>query len=316
MEPGLEVKLGPLQLRTPVMPASGTFGYGDEYKDLIPVEVLGAVVTKSISLTPSPGNPPPRLWEVEGGLINSIGLQNVGIDAFLEGKLPSLRELGVPIIVSFFGMTEDEYPRCAERLCRAEGIAALEANLSCPHVKRGGMAFGAQPEVVQRITRAVKEVAGLPLLVKLPPDPFHILEIAEGAVYGGADALTLANTLPAMVVDIERQKPSLGGGVGGLSGPALKPVALRIVYEVSRKLQVPIVASGGIRSASDAVEFIMVGATALQVGTATFADPMTIPRVVEGLKTFLKDRGYDRLQKLQGIIHGTRMESVGRGRKG
>ena len=296
----MRVKIGPLTLKNPVMPASGTFGYGDEYLPLFDPHSLGAIVTKSLSLEPRQGNPPPRLYELQGGLINSVGLQNIGLEAFSKEKLPTLRGMKVPIIVSFFGLNPEEYIRCAERLSTLEGIAALEANLSCPNVR--GMIMGSDPKEVLAITQGVKAHCPLPLLVKLPPDPFHIGELALAAQQGGADGLTLVNTLPALVIDLEERKPFLGGGVGGMSGPVLKPVALKIVWEVSQRVKIPIIGVGGIRNWRDALEFILAGATAIQVGTATFSNPYALPQILEGIKVYLKERGIEKIEELRGKL--------------
>ena len=292
--------IGALTLSTPVMPAAGTFGYGDEYLSLIDPRSLGAIVTKSLSLTPKEGNPPPRIAEVPGGVVNSIGLENIGVEAFLREKLPSLTGWGVPIIASFFGETEDEYLRCAERLGRVEGIAALEANLSCPNVKKGGALFGRDPSAVLRITRGVKGVCEAPLWVKLPPDLFRVGDLSEAASEGGADAVTLTNTLPALVVDLESRRPFLGGGVGGLSGGAIKPVALRLVWEAAKRVRIPVIGVGGIRNGQDALEFILVGASAVQVGTAALSNPRVFQEMVEEIREFMIQKGISRIEEIRG----------------
>lgn len=298
--PDLTTGIGALTLSTPVMPAAGTFGYGDEYLSLIDPRSLGAIVTKSLSLTPKEGNPPPRIAEVPGGVVNSIGLENIGVEAFLREKLPSLTGWGVPIIASFFGETEDEYLRCAERLGRVEGIAALEANLSCPNVKKGGALFGRDPSAVLRITRGVKGVCEAPLWVKLPPDLFRVGDLSEAASEGGADAVTLTNTLPALVVDLESRRPFLGGGVGGLSGGAIKPVALRLVWEAAKRVRIPVIGVGGIRNGQDALEFILVGASAVQVGTAALSNPRVFQEMVEEIREFMIQKGISRIEEIRG----------------
>jgi len=298
--PDLTTGIGTLTLSTPVMPAAGTFGYGDEYLSLIDPRSLGAIVTKSLSLTPKEGNPPPRIAEVPGGVVNSIGLENIGVEAFLREKLPSLTGWGVPIIASFFGETEDEYLRCAERLGRVEGIAALEANLSCPNVKKGGALFGRDPSAVLRITRGVKGVCEAPLWVKLPPDLFRVGDLSEAASEGGADAVTLTNTLPALVVDLESRRPFLGGGVGGLSGGAIKPVALRLVWEAAKRVRIPVIGVGGIRNGQDALEFILVGASAVQVGTAALSNPRVFQEMVEEIREFMIQKGISRIEEIRG----------------
>jgi len=298
--PDLTTGIGALTLSTPVMPAAGTFGYGDEYLSLIDPRSLGAIVTKSLSLTPKEGNPPPRIAEVPGGVVNSIGLENIGVEAFLREKLPSLTGWGVPIIASFFGETEDEYLRCAERLGQVEGIAALEANLSCPNVKKGGALFGRDPSAVLRITRGVKGVCEAPLWVKLPPDLFRVGDLSEAASEGGADAVTLTNTLPALVVDLESRRPFLGGGVGGLSGGAIKPVALRLVWEAAKRVRIPVIGVGGIRNGQDALEFILVGASAVQVGTAALSNPQVFQEMVEEIREFMIQKGISKIEEIRG----------------
>ena len=298
--PDLTTGIGALTLSTPVMPAAGTFGYGDEYLSLIDPRSLGAIVTKSLSLTPKEGNPPPRIAEVPGGVVNSIGLENIGVEAFLREKLPSLTGWGVPIIASFFGETEDEYLRCAERLGQVEGIAALEANLSCPNVKKGGALFGRDPSAVLRITRGVKGVCEAPLWVKLPPDLFRVGDLSEAASEGGADAVTLTNTLPALVVDLESRRPFLGGGVGGLSGGAIKPVALRLVWEAAKRVRIPVIGVGGIRNGQDALEFILVGASAVQVGTAALSNPRVFQEMVEEIREFMIQKGISKIEEIRG----------------
>ena len=298
--PDLTTRIGPLTLPTPVMPASGTFGYGEEYLSIINPRALGAIVTKSLSPNPKEGNPPPRIAEVAGGVVNSIGLENIGVEAFLKEKLPLLRDLKIPIVVSFFGETVDEYLRCAERLGQADGIGALEANLSCPNVKRGGAIFGRDPEMVLRITRGVKEVTEVPLWVKLPPDLFGIGDLSEAAEEGGADAVTLINTLPALVVDLESRRPFLGGGVGGLSGEAIRPVALRLVWETAKRVRIPVIGVGGIRRGRDALEFILVGASAVQVGTAVFSNPLVFEEMVEEIRGFMVKEGLRSIEDIKG----------------
>ncbi len=303
MTPCLETHIGSLRLKTPFMPASGTFGYGDEYTGIISYEPLGAIVTKSLSLEPKEGNPPPRIHELPCGMLNSIGLENIGIKRFLEERLPRLSELGLPVVVSIFGESEDEFMKVGESLKGVPAVSALEVNLSCPNVKRGGAAFGADPERVSFIIRELRERVDLPLWAKLPPDPFHILEIAEAAQKAGAHALTLVNTLPAMAIDIQKGRPVLGGTVGGLSGPALMPVALKMVYEVTEKLEIPVVAAGGISCWEDALAFLLAGASALQIGTALFSNPRVFSEIHEGVCRFMRERGVRRIEDLKGKAH-------------
>lgn len=291
------------------MPASGTFGYGDEYTRVFSYESIGAIVTKSLSLFPREGNPPPRIQELDNGLLNSIGLENIGIERFLKEKLPSLSSLGLPIVVSVFGETEEEFPEVVDKLQGYEAIKAVELNLSCPNVKKGGMAFGADPKTVYSIVNSIRKTTSLHIWAKLPPDPFHIVEIAKAAEEAGADALTLSNTIPAMALDVENMRPILGAITGGLSGSAIREIALRIVYEVKKTVKVPIIASGGISSTEDALAFIMVGASALQIGTAIFSNPLVFFEISEGLLAFLKHKGISHIEGLTGKIHEVALSS-------
>jgi len=298
----LETNIGPLKLKTPLMPASGTFGYGDEYYGILSYEVLGAIVTKSLSLNPKRGNPPPRIHELPYGILNSIGLENIGIERFLREKLPFLEKLNLPIVVSIFGESEQEFLEVAKRL-KTSSISALEVNLSCPNVKEGGMLFGSSPERVHHIISLLKDTTPLPLWVKLPPDPFHLREIVEAAEKGGADAVTLVNTLPAMIIDPHTGKPLLGGITGGLSGKALFPVALRMVYEAYKCTHLPIIGAGGLYSGEEAISFIMAGASALQIGSAIFSNPNIFSEVHDYLVDFLKEKNLPDIKMLKGKIH-------------
>lgn len=309
MKEALEVTLGSLRLSTPIMPASGTFGYGDEYVRVIPYKGIGAIVTKSLSLFPREGNSPPRIHELDGGLLNSIGLENIGITRFLTEKLPSVSALGLPIVVSVFGETEEEFLEVVGKIKGYEEIKAVELNLSCPNVKKGGMAFGADPKSVCSLVSSVRKATALDIWAKLPPDPFHIVEIAKAAEEAGADALTLSNTMPAMAIDVDAMKPVLGGIAGGLSGGAMREIVLRIVYEVKRAVRVPLIASGGISSTEDALAFIMAGASALQIGTALFSNPLVFIEISEGLLAFLKQKGMSHIEQLKGAIHEVAVSS-------
>jgi dihydroorotate dehydrogenase (NAD+) catalytic subunit len=298
----LKIKLGPLELQNPVMPAAGTFGYGEEYASLIDLNLLGAIVTKGISLEPQQGNPSPRIYETTGGLLNSIGLQNVGLEIFAREKLPFLRQFQAPVVVNFFGHTIDEYVEVAEKLNVLKGIAALEANLSCPNIKEGGIHFGSTPQSVAKITNLLIKSIKLPLIIKLTPQISDIKEIAIAAEGEGADALTLINSVPAMAIDLDTGKPLLGGITGGLSGPAIKPIALKAVWEAASAVKIPIIGAGGITDYRDALEFIVVGATAVQVGTATFINPRTMVEIIEGLKVFLHQRGINDINEIRGSL--------------
>jgi len=297
----LSVRLFGKNLRNPVMNASGTLGYGKEIEPLWAIENLGIYVTKGLSLKPHHGNATPRVWEERRGLINSIGLQNIGVDRFFNEYFPLFKEKKTPIIVNFFGFTEEEYIACAERIKPDKFIVALEMNLSCPNVKQGGISFGKDPVMVHRIVKKVKAVTQIPLIAKLTPEVKNLHEIAQAAYEAGIDGFTLLNTMPSLVVDIQRRCVPIKGG---LSGPILRPVALKAVYEISSRLPIPILGSGGIMNYSDALSFIMAGACAVQVGTATFIDPYTIPKIVQGLKTYLEQSQCPRVRDLIGVTHG------------
>ena len=300
--PVLKVQLGPLELQNPVMPAAGTFGYGEEYAALIDLNQLGAIVTKGISLLPQQGNPPPRIWETRGGVLNSIGLHNVGLEIFAQEKLPFLRQCNAPVIVNFFGHTIDEYVEVAKELSVLEGIAALEANLSCPNIKEGGIHFGSTSNAVAKITNVLIKSTNLPIIIKLSSQVSNIKEIVIAAEGEGAHAITLINSVPAMAIDLDRKRPLLGGVTGGLSGPAIKPIALKAVWEAASAVKIPIIGVGGIMDYRDALEFLVVGATAVQVGTANFTNPRTMLEIIEGLQTFLQQRGIDDIRELIGSL--------------
>jgi dihydroorotate dehydrogenase (NAD+) catalytic subunit len=284
------------------MTASGTFGYGEEYADFMDLERLGAVVVKGISLLPRPGNPPPRLVETPAGLINAIGLENVGVEAFLSTKLPWLRQRNIPVIVNIFGNVLEEYAGLAERLNGVPGIAALEINISCPNVKQGGMVFGTDPAMAARVVQAVRRATTLPLITKLTPNVTRTADVARAAVDAGSDILSCINTVAAMAVDIFSRRPKLANVVGGLSGPAVKPIALRCTYEVLGAVDCPVIGIGGITSAADALEFLLLGARAVQVGTANFLKPSTAVEIVEGIERFLSVEGLDRLESYIGTL--------------
>jgi dihydroorotate dehydrogenase (NAD+) catalytic subunit len=298
----LKVNVGQLELQNPVMPAAGTFGYGEEYASLIDLNKLGAIVTKGISLAPQEGNPPPRIWETEGGMLNSIGLHNVGLEIFVQEKLPFLRQYTTPIIVNFFGYTIHEYVEVAKKLSVQEGIAALEANLSCPNIKEGGIHFGNNAHSVARITNLLIKSANLPIIIKLSSQVSNIKEIVIAAEGEGAQAITLINSVPAMAVDLDLMKPILGGITGGLSGSAIKPIALKAVWESASAVKIPIIGVGGIMNYRDALEFLVVGATAVQVGTANFSNPRTMLEIIEGLEFFLKQKGINNISEIIGSL--------------
>lgn len=301
--PDLSVQLGPLRLRNPVMTASGTFGYGREYADFVDLRRLGAVVVKGISLLPRPGNPPPRLAETSAGMINAIGLENVGVDVFLEEKLPYLEEQDIPVIVNIFGNTIEEYAELASRLDGVPGITALEINISCPNVKKGGMVFGTDPRMAAEVVRAVRWNTLLPLITKLTPNVTHIGELAKAVADAGSDIISCINTVAAMAVDIFSRRPKLANIVGGLSGPAVKPIALRCVYEVLQAVDCPVIGIGGITNAHDALEFLLLGARAVQVGTANFVQPSVTTEIIEGIETFLHFQKLDSIESYIGTLN-------------
>lgn len=287
----LQTVLGSLTLSNPFINASGTFGYGVEYADFVDVARLGGVSVKGISLDPRPGNLPPRTVETAAGMLNSIGLANIGIDVFIEETMPRLRELGVTVIVNTFATSVVDFVELARRFDQVEGIAALELNISCPNVHAGGMHFGVSGSAAGEVTGAVREVTGLPLMVKLSPEAGNICEVACAVEAAGADIITMINTIRGMVIDVDRQRPMLGQKMGGMSGPALKPLAVRMVYEVYREVTIPIIGMGGIGSLRDALEFFMAGAAAVQVGTANYAEPGISLRLAEEFDAWLASRG-------------------------
>ena len=295
----LTADLGFLKLKNPLLLASGTCGYGAELADLLDLNRLGGIVVKGISLEPRAGNPPPRVFETPCGLLNAIGLENVGVERFLAVKLPWLRQLECAVVVNILGSSVEEYAQVAEKLSGQEGIAALEVNISCPNVKEGGAAFGASAELAARVTRAVKAAADLPVIIKLSPNVTDVCEIARAVEDAGADAVSLINTLLGMAIDIERRRPVLGNVFGGLSGPAIKPVALRMVWQTARCVKIPVIGIGGIATWQDAVEFLMAGASAVQVGTATLVEPSRAEKILDGLERFMEAKGVSSLMSLK-----------------
>jgi dihydroorotate dehydrogenase (NAD+) catalytic subunit len=287
ISPRMTVNLGQLKLKNPVMTASGTFGYGEEYAGYVDLNKLGAIVVKGLSLKPRLGNPPPRIMETTGGMLNAVGLQNIGVDAFIEEKLPFLRKYAVAVIANIYGETYDEYKKVAKILSSAKGVHALEVNISCPNVKNGGVIFGSDPKIAARVTRTVKDETSLPVIVKLTPNVTDIAVIAEAVEKAGADAISLINTLTGMAIDLKTRKPHLRNITGGLSGPAIKPIALRMVWEVVQRVSVPVIGIGGIMTAKDALEFLILGAQAVQIGTANFINPHATMEIIEGIKDYL-----------------------------
>jgi len=292
------VSIAGLTFKNPVMTASGTCGYGLELTPYFELSRLGALVVKGLSVKPRSGNPPPRIIETCGGMLNAIGLENVGMEAFVTDSLPKLREHDVPLIVNILGDTKEEYGLLAEYLSRQQGIDALEINVSCPNVQKGGIAFGANAESLEELICYIRNKTDKPLFVKLSPNVTDIGEMAEKAEKAGADALTLINTLRGMAVDIHSRKPRLANVVGGLSGPAIKPVALAMVWEAARRVSIPIIGAGGILTAGDAVEFILCGATAVQVGTAHFRNPAVCVEIIEGLEAYLDQYQFTSIKEI------------------
>jgi len=297
----LSVKLTQkLRLANPVMAASGTWGYGDEWGDLVDVNKLSAIICKGTTLAPRDGNPQPRIIEVTGGVLNSVGLQNIGVEALVREKAPMWAKWSVPVLVNVAGNTVDEYAKVAAKLEGVAGVSGIEVNISCPNVSKGGMQFGTDPSAAAEVTRAVKGATALPVMVKLSPNVTDIVPIAQAVEKAGADALSLINTVSGMSIDVKGRRPALGNIHGGLSGPAIKPIALLMVYRVASCVSIPVVGCGGIMNAADALEFILAGAVAVQVGTAGLADPRATLAVVDGLAKYLEAEGIRSVAELRG----------------
>ena len=303
MTPDLSVKIAGVELKNPVMTCSGTFGSGEEYSEFVDLNGLGAVVTKGIASEPWNGNPTPRVCEVTGGMLNAIGLQGPGIDVFVKRDIPFLRQYDTKIIVNICGHTIEDYIDVTERLAD-QPVDMLEINISCPNVHEGGKAFGQDPAMVQKVTEAVKRVAKQPVIMKLTPNVTDITEIARAAEAGGADALSLINTLTGMKIDIHRRSFLLANKTGGMSGPAIKPVAVRMVYQTARAVKVPVIGMGGIACADDAIEFLLAGASAVAVGTANFIDPYVTAEIVDGIRDYMLRYGVERVTDLVGAVRG------------
>ncbi len=297
----LSVKIAGVELKNPVMTASGTFGSGIEYSEFIDLNRLGAVVTKGVASVPWPGNPTPRVAETYGGMLNAIGLQNPGIDVFLERDLPFLKDYDCRVIVNVCGKTTEDYIEVVERLSE-EDVDMLEINISCPNVKEGGIAFGQNAKSVEKITKALKGKAKQPLIMKLSPNVTDITEIAKAAEAGGADALSLINTLTGMKIDVKKRAFALANKTGGLSGPAIKPVAVRMVYQAAHAVKIPVIGMGGIRTAEDALEFMMAGAAAVSVGTANFSNPCAAVEIIGGMEQFMKEQGIEDICSIIGCV--------------
>ncbi len=289
-------------MKNPVLTASGTFGYGEEMAQIYDLSLLGALTVKGLSLRPQAGNRPPRICETPAGMLNSIGLQNIGVEAFVRDKLPFLRRIDTRVLANIYGHSAEEYAAVAGILDGADGVDGIELNISCPNVKKGGMAFGTDRAETSRVVRLVRRATRLPLIVKLSPNVTDITEFARAAEGEGADALSLINTLLGMAVDIDRKRPRLSRGVGGLSGPAIRPVALRMVYQVSRVTALPVIGMGGVVCAEDAIAFLLAGASAVSVGTANFFDPLCPLAIIAGIEAYLTKHGHTRVQELVGAL--------------
>jgi dihydroorotate dehydrogenase (NAD+) catalytic subunit len=301
MKPDLSVTIGELHLRNPVIAASGTFGYGVEFNDILSLNKLGAIIVKGLSRAPMEGNPAPRMIETASGMLNAIGLQNIGVDAFIEKRLPLLqRNPGVVVIANVFGFTVDDYLVVIERLNQAAGIAAYELNVSCPNTSCGGISFGSDEHLLEEIVYRARRASARPLIVKLSPNVTSIAQMGRIAEQSGADALTVANTFLAMAIDASTRRPRIANVTAGLSGPAIKPITLRMVYETTKAVSIPVIASGGASTAEDVVEFMLAGARAVQVGTASYADPRATERIANRLGPWCTKHDVDRLSDLVG----------------
>lgn len=303
MSSKLEVNIGDwLTIKSPIMTASGTFGYGEEFSQYVNLQRLGAIIVKGISLEPRIGNPPPRIIETTGGMLNAIGLENVGYEKFVSEKMPFLKEAGAPIIVNILGDSIEEYCLLAEKLTDIVGISALEVNISCPNVKKGGVAFGTDPVMVNEVTRSIRTRTSLPIIIKLSPNVTDITTTAKAAEDGGANAVSLINTLMGMAINSKTRKPELANIIGGLSGPAIKPVALRMVWQVAQAVDIPVIGVGGIMNTEDALEFMIAGASAVQVGTGNLVNPDTTERIIDGLIAYLDESGCNSINEIIGSL--------------
>lgn len=298
----LSVKIGGLNLKNPVMTASGTFGYGLEFADFVNLEEIGGIIVKGTTLHPREGNPYPRMYETASGMLNCVGLQNKGVDYFCSHIYPQIKDIRTNMIVNVSGSCPEDYAECAARIDELEHIPAIELNISCPNVKQGGMAFGVTPEGAAGVVKAVREAYHKTLIVKLSPNVTSVADIARSVVDAGADALSLINTLMGMAIDIEKKRPVLSINTGGLSGPAVKPVALRMVWQVAQAVNVPVIGLGGIMNARDAIEFLLAGASAIQIGTANFIDPAVTVKVAKGINDYLDSHGYSSVSEIIGAL--------------
>jgi len=304
-KPDLSVDLAGIRLKNPVLTASGTFGYGEEYRDIVDLDRLGGIIVKGVSARPIKGNPPPRIWETPSGMLNAIGLENPGVDVFLSEKLPYLRQYDTAVIVNIFGYSLEDYVAVTERLDGVPGVAGLEVNISCPNVKAGGIVFGTNVKASFELLSALRRRTKLPLIAKLSPNVTDITEFARAAADAGCDGLSLINTLLGMAIDVRSRRPRLANCTGGLSGPAIRPVAVRMVWQAAQAVRLPIIGMGGIMTAEDALEFVLAGATAVAVGTANFVNPAATLDVISGLETFLAREGVASLRELTGQVRMT-----------
>ena len=300
----MAVEIAGIKMKNPVMTASGTFGCGEEYADYVDLNRLGGIVVKGLSLKPRLGNPPPRIMETAGGMLNAVGLQNVGVDVFIEEKLPFLRQYHVAVIANIYGESYTEYAQVAGKLSKVKGVDALEVNVSCPNVKKGGLSFGSDPKAAAEVTRRVRAETHLPVIVKLTPNVTDITVIARAVEEAGADAVSLINTLTGMSIDLKTRTPHLKNITGGLSGPAIKPVALRMVWQVAQKVAVPVIGIGGIMTAEDALEFMVAGARAVQIGTANFINPRATMEIIDGMRCYLQENKMKSINDIVGTLRG------------
>ena len=298
----LNTKIGSLELKNPVMTASGTFGYGTEYADFMDINRLGAIIVKGTTLAPRQGNPYPRMAETPSGMLNAVGLQNKGVDYFVDHIYPEVQKIGTAIIVNVSGSCIDDYVQCASIINTLDDIPAIELNISCPNVKQGGMAFGVNPESAAQVVSAVRKAYDKTLIVKLSPNVTDITEIARAVEGAGADSVSLINTMLGMAIDAEKRRPILSTITGGMSGPAVKPVALRMVWQTAKAVKIPVIGLGGICSATDAIEFLLAGASAIQIGTANFIDPSISEKVVDGIADYLERHGFNSVQEIIGAL--------------
>ncbi len=298
----MAVEIAGIKMKNPVMTASGTFGCGEEYADYVDLNRLGGIVVKGLSLKPRPGNPPPRIMETAGGMLNAVGLQNIGVDAFIEEKLPFLQQYRVAVIANIYGESYKEYAQVAGKLSKAGSVDALEVNISCPNVKKGGLSFGSDPKAVAEVTRCVKAETHLPVIVKLTPNVTDITVIARAVEEAGADGVSLINTLTGMSIDLKTRTPHLKNITGGLSGPAIKPVALRMVWQVAQRVAIPVIGIGGIMTALDALEFMVAGAKAVQIGTANFINPRATMEIIDGMRRYLQENKMKSINDIVGTL--------------